>query len=319
MEVVQSIGAPLDAGFRQLRLQELDKQRCMIDRSLGVLPKPPAQTCCSTPMALFMRIGTSQVSNWPYNFQSAMEVQWQLLMLWDIQRYAQDGFLKVSQPSTDVKGKPSVLNCLSILMLRRRPFCPGLSQVTKPGLTIMSWRRKGSQWSGIIRNHKKKVQNNSFRQEVHDHHLLGYWWSDSGDVMARGETIKSGAYIKTLQKLKQRYQWVRPNRNPGDMLIQHNNARPHTSLWTQEAITKSGWTVLPHPPYTPDLAPSDFHLFGPLKDALHGTRFEDDENVIQAVRTWLCEQETSWYREGMCALVLHWRKAVYVDGDYLEK
>jgi len=95
MEVVQSIGAPLDAAFRELRLQEVEKRSCMIDRGLGVLPHPPAQTCCSAPMALFMRIGASQVGNWPYSFQSAVEVQWQLLTLWDIRRYAQEEFLEV--------------------------------------------------------------------------------------------------------------------------------------------------------------------------------------------------------------------------------
>jgi len=77
--------------------------------------------------------------------------------------------------------------------------------------------------------------------------------------------------------------------------------------------------VLPHPPYSPDLAPSDFHLFGPLKDALHGTRFEDDESVIHEVKTWLREQEMSWYREGMHALVLRWCKVIGIDGDYVEK
>ena len=56
-----------------------------------------------------------------------------------------------------------------------------------------------------------------------------------------------------------------------------------------------------------------------MKDALRGTRFEDDESVIRAVRTWLREQETSWYREGMHALVSRWRKAVDVHGDYVEK
>ena len=55
----------------------------------------------------------------------------------------------------------------------------------------------------------------------------------------------------------------------------------------------------------------------PLKDALRGTRFEDDGSMIRAVRTWLHEQEMSWYREGMHALVSHWRKAVDVHGDYL--
>jgi len=64
---------------------------------------------------------------------------------------------------------------------------------------------------------------------------------------------------------------------------------------------------------------TDFRLFGQLKNALRGTRFEDDEGVIRAVRTWLREQETSWYREGMNALVSHWRKAVNLDGDCVEK
>jgi len=94
MEVVQSIGALLDAGFRELGLQEVETWSCMIERGPGVLPQPPAQTCCSALMALLMQIGTSQVSNWPYSFQSAMEVQWQLLTLWDIRRYVQDGSLK---------------------------------------------------------------------------------------------------------------------------------------------------------------------------------------------------------------------------------
>jgi len=50
------------------------------------------------------------------------------------------------------------------------------------------------------------------------------------DVMARGETINLDMHVKTLQKLKQRYWQVRPNRTPADMLIQHDNARPHPSL-----------------------------------------------------------------------------------------
>ena len=77
--------------------------------------------------------------------------------------------------------------------------------------------------------------------------------------------------------------------------------------------------MLPHPPYSPDLAPSDFHLFGPLKYTQRGTRFENGDSVIRTVRTWLREQETSWYREGMHALVSRWRKAVDMNGDYVEK
>jgi len=46
---------------------------------------------------------------------------------------------------------------------------------------------------------------------------------------------------------------------------------------------------------------------------------EDDKTMIRAVRTWLREQETNRYREGMHALVSCCCKAIYVDGDYVEK
>jgi hypothetical protein len=40
-------------------------------------------------------------------------------------------------------------------------------------------------------------------------------------------------------------------------------------------------------------------------------------HVAMSVRTWLREQETSWYRKGMHALVLLWHKAVDIDGEYV--
>jgi hypothetical protein len=41
----------------------------------------------------------------------------------------------------------------------------------------------------------------------------------------------------------------------------HNNARPHTTAATQDLIATFGWEHFNHPPYGPDLAPSDFHMF----------------------------------------------------------
>jgi hypothetical protein len=51
------------------------------------------------------------------------------------------------------------------------------------------------------------------------------------------------------------------------VLLHHNNARPHTARATEERIQELEWELLEHLPYRPDLAPSDFHLFGPLKKA----------------------------------------------------
>jgi histone-lysine N-methyltransferase SETMAR len=94
-------------------------------------------------------------------------------------------------------------------------------------------------------------------------------------------------------------------------------------LATWEAATKFGWTVLPHPPCSLDLAPSDIHLFGALKDAVCGTKFEidgdgDDDDVFHTMRTWLREQDKAWYRQSMHTLVPHWHKAVAMNGEYVE-
>jgi len=71
------------------------------------------------------------------------------------------------------------------------------------------------------------------------------------------------------------------------VLLLNENARPHTAHLTINTIQQLNWEVLEHPAYSPDLAPSYFHLFGPLKNALRG-RFAADDEVKEAVHDWLC-------------------------------
>ena len=152
-------------------------------------------------------------------------------------------------------------------------------------------KMQSMEWHHPLSPPRKKFKTSPSAGKV----MITAFWDIDGvilvDVMTRGETINSEAYIKTLTKLKKRFRRVRPNKTSAELLLQHDNARPHTSQKTREAVTKLGWTVLPHPPYSPDLAPSDFHLFCPLKNALRGTRFADDEDVIHAVKKWLLEQD----------------------------
>lgn len=54
------------------------------------------------------------------------------------------------------------------------------------------------------------------------------------------------------------------------------NARPHTAAQMMQTTNKLGWELLPHPPNSQDLAPLDFHPFGPLKAFTKGTKFESD-------------------------------------------
>jgi hypothetical protein len=63
------------------------------------------------------------------------------------------------------------------------------------------------------------------------------------------------------------------------LLLLHDNAHPHTANKTNQTLRNFKWEVLEHPPYRPDLAPSDIHLFGHLKYHLSAEHFPDDEVV----------------------------------------
>jgi hypothetical protein len=58
---------------------------------------------------------------------------------------------------------------------------------------------------------------------------------------------------------------------------------------------KLRFQILQHPPYSPDLSPSDYHVFGPLKDALRGRRFGNDDGVKEAVHSWLTTQPRTFF------------------------
>jgi len=91
------------------------------------------------------------------------------------------------------------------------------------------------------------------------------FWDRKGvillDYLEPGQTINCDCYIAMLTKLKAQISRVRPEKKTV-FLLQHVTARPHTSLKTTEHIVNLGWTVIPHPPYSLDLTPSDFHLSG---------------------------------------------------------
>jgi len=63
------------------------------------------------------------------------------------------------------------------------------------------------------------------------------------------------------------------------VLLRHDNARPHTARSTFATIQDLSFESLPHPPYPPDLVPSDFNVFGPLKEAMGCKSFRSDEEV----------------------------------------
>lgn len=154
--------------------------------------------------------------------------------------------------------------------------------------------------------------------------MLTVFWDSRGPILEhyteRGSTVTSDRYCEMLRhSLRPAIRTKRRGLLSRGVILLHDNARPHSAAKTLETLQELRFEVLEHPPYSPDLAPSDFHLFGPLKEALRGRRFSSDEEVKDAVHEWLSSMPNSFFSEGIQQLVHRWTKCLDRDGDYVEK
>lgn len=181
-------------------------------------------------------------------------------------------------------------------------------------------KRQSTEWKHTSSPVRKKFKTQASAGKV----MLTVFWDAEGpvfcDYLEEQRTINSQYYSDMLlNKVKPAMREKRRGSQRRGVILQQDNARPHTAQITRETIEKMGWEVLPHPPYSPDLAPSDFHLFGPLKEALRGKRFQDNEDVKKFVGNWLKRQDKEFFAAGIKKLVVRWNKCINVQGDYVEK
>jgi hypothetical protein len=99
----------------------------------------------------------------------------------------------------------------------------------------------------------------------------------------------------------------------------HDNACPHTAAAMQDLIATFGWEQFHHPPYSPDLVPSDFHVFLHLKTFLGGRRLHEDNEVRDAINTWFASQAASFYDARIQKLVPRYDKCLNNGGNYVKK
>ncbi|XP_076069212.1 histone-lysine N-methyltransferase SETMAR-like [Oratosquilla oratoria] len=95
-----------------------------------------------------------------------------------------------------------------------------------------------------------------------------------------------------------------------------DNAPAHSSQAAVVETRRCGYDILPHPPYSPDLAPSDFFLFPEMKNPLRGRLFGDTDDVIQVVEQWFSTQSEGSYNGGLRKVKKRWEKCGTLDGDY---
>jgi transposase len=163
-----------------------------------------------------------------------------------------------------------------------------------------------------------------FKQTLSNKKIMAsVFWDHKGilltEFMAPGTTIMSEVYCKTLNKLQRSIQNKRRRMLTKGVVLLHDNARPHTAACKNFLIKLVNWEIFDHPPYSPDLVPSDYHLFTQMKVWLPTQHFHTNEELMDGVNNWLHNLAAPFFDEGLQILVSEYDKCLNVDGNYVEK
>jgi histone-lysine N-methyltransferase SETMAR len=115
--------------------------------------------------------------------------------------------------------------------------------------------------------------------------------------------------------LKVALQAKRPERHK--VRLHHHNARSHVSKVIRQKLKELGWEVLSHPPYSPDLALSDYHLFRSLRNHLREKHFDDQDHVKSDLETFFQSLSKKFYEDGIMDLPKRWEYVVDNNGAYV--
>ena len=102
------------------------------------------------------------------------------------------------------------------------------------------------------------------------------------------------------------------------ILLRQDNARVHTCRIAIDAVERNGYELIPHPAYSPELAPSDYFLFPNLQKDIRGRYFRSNE-VVAAVEEWVRDKDPGFFSSGLMALEHLWSKCIILEGNYIEK
>jgi transposase len=116
------------------------------------------------------------------------------------------------------------------------------------------------------------------------------------EFVQQGTTITSEVYCEALKKLRRAISNKRRRILTSGVVTLHDNALPQTTARTRALLEHFIWELFDHPPYSPDLAPSDYHPFTRtyLKNWLESQRFSNNE-LMECVKTWLSSRVANFF------------------------
>ena len=121
------------------------------------------------------------------------------------------------------------------------------------------------------------------------------------ELLKSSETITGNRYRTQLMRLRRTLKEKQPQyqKRHDKVILQHNNARPHDARPVQTYLKTLKWEVLPHPPYYPDVTPSDYHFFRSMAQGLARQHFRFPGEVKKWIVSWIASADVSFFRDGI--------------------
>ena len=104
--------------------------------------------------------------------------------------------------------------------------------------------------------------------------------------------------------------------NRKEVILLHDNAKPHTAIIVRYKLINLNWEVLPHPPYSPDIAPSDYYLFRSSQNHLNDKTFEHEADLEKGLSEHFSFHSSAFFHRRIYELPERWRQVIESDGGY---
>lgn len=174
------------------------------------------------------------------------------------------------------------------------------------------------QWAKRGQDTQAQAKQDRFGKKV----MLCVWWNIHGilhfELVPEGRAVTGDLYAEQLERvhavLVQKYPALT---NRKRVLLQHDNAPAHRSRKVQAKLAELDcMEVLPHPAYSPDVAPSDYGLFRSMTHFLCGKQFNDYDEVKHACQQFFDSKPASWYHHQIELLAQRWLAVLNHNGLY---
>ncbi|GJQ72458.1 hypothetical protein Trydic_g3533 [Trypoxylus dichotomus] len=146
--------------------------------------------------------------------------------------------------------------------------------------------------------------------------MLCVWWGQI-ELLKPNKTITGKRYRLQLMRLSRALRERRPQyaQSHKKIILQHGNARPCVAKPVKIYLETLKWEVLPHPLYSSDIAPSDYHLFCSMAPGLVDQQFRLYGDIGKWLDSWIASKDGHFYRNGIRSLS-EGLEVVASDGQY---